>query len=235
MTSSDYLTVNQLKSALRIDSSNDRFDGVLAMAISSASRQIDEHCDDQFWCVDTPEPRLFVSGYPRRLVLPSFASRSGLVVEIDLDDDGVFETTWTEGQQFQVVPVAPLPGRPFTGLETLGSSWLPTTHGHYGITAGGDAFYGPMFGGEWWPRSQRARVRVTAKWGWASVPAQVMQSCQILATDHYKSKDVTDGSSGVQGMSTGRFGSGRTAGVTPSALNPMATNLLSGLRDLVIA
>lgn len=235
MATTSYLTVDQLKATLRIDPTNTRFDDLLQLAIDSASRQIDQHCDDQFWLADAPSPKLFQASHPRRLFTPSFANTAGLVVELDLDDDGTFETTWTEGRDFQVTPVAPTAGWPYRGLEMLGSAFLPTGDWRQGIVAFGDGFYGPTFGGEWWPRSQRARVRVTAQWGWPAVPPQVKQACSILATDHYKSKDVTEGASGVQGLSTGRFGSASHASVRVPGFNPMARELLCGLRELVIA
>lgn len=235
MSSRDYITVLALKNALRIDPGNVRFDDELALAITSASWQIDQYCDEQFWQDDAPTSRLFFTEQPRRIFTPSFSSTDGLVVEVDLDDDGVFETTWTAGVDFQVVPVAPKPGWPYKGLETLRSAYFPTADWRQGITAWGGDYYGPTFGGEWWPRSQRARLRITALWGWPQVPPQVVQACQILATDHYKSKDVTEGSSGMQGSSTGRFGSGTHAGVKPAGFNAMAAKLLCGLRELVIA
>ena len=230
-----YLLLDDLKATLRI--TNDTFDVPLEVAIESASRQIDQFCDDQFWLSQVPTQRLFKAEQSRSLFVRSFATTAGLVVEVDLNDDGVFETTWVSGTDFQVAPVAPMDGFPFNRIETLGTAYFPGKASPYMGYAYGysPGYYGPSFGGEWYPRSQRARVRVTAQWGWPAVPAQVVQACQILAVGHYKSKDLTNGQAGMSGLATGSFGSARNVMISPAIMDPIAQHLLNGLRDVVIA
>lgn len=228
MAASDYITVEYLKASLRLKDTNTAFEYLLGVAIASASRQIDQHCRDRFWLDDTPSARLFRATDPYQLFLPAYATTAGMVVELDRDGDGTFETTWAHGIDFQATPFNPEPGWPYRGIEAIGAA-LPTAY---------------LYGSSSWPNSSapygyagiwpgRARVRVTAQWGWPEVPAQVEQACAILATDHYKSKDVTDGASGPAGASTGRFGSHPS--LKSPGFNAMAAKLLCGLREQVIA
>lgn len=234
MAVTDYLRVDQLKVALRI--AQDNFDDQLAMAIAAASRQIDEYTNDRFYRDDSPTPRLFTPRQARRLALPSFATTDGLVVEVDLDDDGEFETTWTLGVEFQVAPTAPQTGWPFTEIQTLGSAWLPGQC-FWGWAGNAFPYYNQVAYSQWWPlwRSQRARVRVTAVWGWPAVPSQVTQACQILAVDYWKSKDLTGGAAGTTVMSTSVFGGTSGTQYEVAGFNPLARALLCGLREPVVA
>jgi len=229
MPDMDYLTVDQLKAVLGI--SKPQFDDALQLAISAASRQIDEHCNDQFWKDDAPTARIFQVSNARRLMLPSFATTSGLVVAVDMDDNGSFETTWTAGVNYQATPPSPRPGWPFTELVTLGSSYFPGARDGYfgrpdlGFTSPG--YYRDYgYGNDWYPNSQRARVQVTATWGWPSVPAPVVQACQVQAIDYFKSKELTGSSYG--GMATGIRG-------YLSGCNEMACALLMSYRSHVVA
>lgn len=219
MASTSYLDVEQLKAALRI--ANNSFDDSLQLAIDSASRQIDEHCNEQFWLTDAPVARLFRPEHGRVVWTGSFATTAGVQVELDLDDDGAFETTLSAAD-WQAEPISPDSGWPYNRIEALGSVCFP----HYRRGS---------YLGERYATSRRARVRVTARWGWPSVPAQVVQACQILAIDHYKSKDVVNGSAGNSSLSTGTAGSFKNSTVRHSGLNPMAAKLICGFRDLVVA
>lgn len=231
----DYLTVDQLKTALQI--TNDAKDDLLQLAITSASRQIDTHCRDQFWSSSTPSVRVLAPDYPGDVFTGAYASTVGMTVETDDDNDGVFETLWAS-TDWQAEPLVPQAGYPFNRVVAVGSRRFPGarqrpyTYLRY-----------PYYGGDWgshggqaaWAaHSRRARVRITAQWGWPSIPAQVQQACQVIAIDNYKSKDFTNGSAGVTSLATGSSGSARSSLVVHS-LSPMACALLRGLRDVVVA
>lgn len=70
------------------------------------------------------------------------------------------------------------------------------------------------------PVATRPTVRVTAVWGWPAVPPQVRMACQILAVDHYKSKDLTGGIAGF----------GEVGPVRIAAFSPQARSLLERLQ-----
>lgn len=230
----DYLTVDQLKTALQID--KDDKDALLQLAISSASRQIDTHCRDQFWSSDTPTARVLAPDRPGDVWTGAYASTVGMTVETDDDNDGVFETLW-DVSQWQAEPLVPQAGYPFNRVVAVGSRHFPgarqNTHLYNAWWYAGYSNNGRNelpYGGQ----RHRARVRVTAKWGWPAVPQQVVQACQVIAIDNYKSKDFTNGSAGATSIGSGSYGSARSTQVQHS-LSPMACSLLRGLRDVVVA
>jgi len=233
-----YITLDQLKAALGDKRPTPNpWDDAYAMAIESSSRQIDQYCDDQFWNSGVPSVRVFRPEKPRGLEVGSFASVTGLSVAVDMDDDGVYETPWVLGTDYQVFPYNPTPGWPYRRIEPLGARFFPGAPQPYlwqayGYTPG---FYGPAYGNGYIWRSKRPRVQVTANWGWAAPPPQVIQACQILSIESWKSKDLTNGVAGSTGISTGSFGPQRGMTMAPSLMNPVALQLLCGLRDIVVA
>jgi len=233
MAATSYLDIDQLKDVLNIRTGT--LDDALQLAIDSASRQIDEYCNDQFWLEAAPVARLFRPDYARSLFVGSFLDTASTTIQLDADDDGVFETTLA-ANDWQAEPIDRRPGWPYNQIETLGAIFFPGSmrdpfFGYgYGFT---NTIWG--YGPNGYPRSQRARVKVIARWGWPTVPVQVQQACQILAIDHYKSKDITNGAAGSAGLSVTAFGGHSEAKVTLAGFNPMARSLLCGLRDVVIA
>ena len=229
MAASDYITVDHLKAVLRVK--DNYYDEFLALAISAASAQIDEHCDDKFWLDEVAAPMLFKPTSPQVIWTPSFASTEGTVIELDIDNDGVFERT-LDASEWQPAPVNRRPGWPYKRIETLGSVYLPGVWPPFWQYAAGP--YGEVYNVEGYPQSRRARIRITARWGWPEVPWQVRQAAQILAVEAFKSKDMTGGAAGTEGV-TQRSGWGRRAGMGVSPFNPQAKALLCSLRDPVLA
>jgi hypothetical protein len=51
-----------------------------------------------------------------------------------------------------------------------------------------------LLDGDWWYTDfQRATISVTAAWGWAAIPAPVVEACKILAKDVLSQRDVRFG------------------------------------------
>lgn len=219
MPTMQYVGVDDFKDALRI--THDGFDGLIDTIVSSASRQVDEYCVDQFWRAEPATARTFVAESPYSLWTGSFASTDDLVVEFDGDDDGVFEELVpASGWQAEITGVSP--GRPYRRLGFFHPHQLPGTS-RWACALG----------------ARRARVRVTAHWGWSAVPSQVRQACLLLAIDQFKAKDLMDGATRT-GFGTAGGGLGtqkRHVDVVSGAFNPVAAGLLADLRlcDVVIA
>lgn len=135
-------------------------------------------------------PREFAALTPHVVLIDDVATAAGLAVEAYAGSG-----TWAVmlSTQWAVDPTAAFNGRPLNRLVS----------------------YDGMF-----PTGARPQVRVTAVWGWPAVPAQVRQACQILAVDHYKSKDMTGGVAGF----------GDAGPVRVAAFNPQARNLIESLR-----
>jgi hypothetical protein len=239
---SNYISRATLKALLRDDRpSPNPFDDAYDTAIAAASSQIDQEVDDQFWLEPTPVARLFRAADWRTLSLPSFGSLTGMTVEFDNDNDGVFEVMLAS-TDWQPSPVDVRPGRPWDRIDLLNSlrfpgAWRGDPYGGALYTGGVAGAYSP-FGYGYDPRYQslRARVRITARWGWPSVPWQVKQACQIIALDHFKSKDMSGTSAGLSPASSSVLNAQSSYKTTATVgMNAQAKSLLCGLRDIVIA
>ncbi len=228
MITNGYMTLAELKAVLR--DTQTTYDALYERAIEAASREIDRYCGTQFWKVASPTVRIFKPSFYERNVLHTgdFANTTGLIVRTDEDDDGTFETTWS-GTEYQVEPLTPIDGRPYNRIVSLGGREFPVPYYEY------HRFRASTYERDYRP-SQRARVQITANWGWELVPPQVRMACQILAIDNFKSKDLTGASAGVAELSTGQFGGLRFNGIkVGTRFNPLAEALLMGFRTPAFA
>lgn len=173
-----YLSLASLKAALGDETTD--YDSDYERAISAASRQIDDWCGGRhFWLEPAPTARLFRPVNRYLVITGFFPTAESVVVETDDDGDGSFSTSWTSGQ-WQAEPVIRTNGYPFEQ-----------------ITATSRSRPFPISG-------RRPTVKVTARWGWSSVPAQVAQACQILAIAYFKSRDLVGSQFGFEQDLQGR-------------------------------
>jgi len=101
-----YCTLDELKPELRIPVLLDTTDDTrLEVAIAAASRQIDAHCGRFFWRDATVHTREFYANEYRRCEVDDISTVTGLIVQVDDDDDGVFETTLTQSTDFILRPL----------------------------------------------------------------------------------------------------------------------------------
>lgn len=195
-----YVAINVVKSAMRITDDDDN--AGLELAIESASRLIDNHCDRQFYQDGSATARVFVARSPHLVHVDDISTTVGLVVKTDTSGDGTFDTTWTSSDY----QLEPLNGRregvawPYDALRAVGSYDFPV----YGTN-----------------NNSEALVQVTAQWGWASVPTAVKQACVIQAVSLFKAKDAPLGVAGF-----GDLGGVRVS----SYLHPQAKMLLAPYR-----
>lgn len=180
-----YATLAQLRSELGNYAVADTADdSKLEMSIEAGSRQIDGWCgvpDAYFLPTTSTQDREFYIDEVGYIDLMEHAAPistlTGLVVKVDYDGDGVYETTLTVDTDFLVLPrnAADLsPVQPFTALRTITSS------------------------SNYFPRSiyGRPSLQITAKWGWPATPTPVTKACLIVAIDLFKSKDAAFGIAG---------------------------------------
>jgi hypothetical protein len=84
------------------------------------------------------------------------------VVTVDVDGDGVYETTWTRDTDFYLEPQdADLTGKPWNQITLRRQA------------------------GRQWPQTQYG-VKVAGSFGWATAPGQVTEACSILANRYLK-------------------------------------------------
>lgn len=174
-----YCTLDELKDYLKIPAAKENFDDLLEDALASATTEINETCNRQFNRVDDDEDateRSFERVNPNLVYVDDFYTTEDLVVTVaDVD--------LTLGTDFQLMPlngvVSGEPGWPFWKIKVRDGIVVP---------AGG-------FSGE-------APVVVTAKWGWAAVPAPVKQACKIMAAENFQMKDTPFGVAGMDMFGT---------------------------------
>lgn len=171
-----YATLAELRDRIGITAAGDTAeDTKLTNALAAASRGIEKITGRQFNDAGSASARVFVPDGPTCTDIDDFSTTVGLVVEADQGDDGTYETTWTSGA-YQLEPlngvVGGESGWPFWTIRAVGSGWFP------------------MFS------SGRASLRVTARWGWAAVPAAVHEACLIVAEEIYRLKDAPFGVAG---------------------------------------
>lgn len=166
-----YATLTELKSRLGITGSSD--DTALTNALAVASRGI-EHCTHrQFNDAGSATARTYyVTGLPTTVV-DDFSTTVGLVIATDSGSDGTFETTHS-ATAYELHPLNGIvdgqPGWPFWRIKAVRMCWPVCT--------------------------ERASLQVTARWGWAAIPAGVKEACLIVAEETFKLKDAPFGVAG---------------------------------------
>lgn len=192
-----YVTLELFKASLKI-TSDDR-DGALTAALTAASRAVDTHTGraaDGFTLASSAVARQYEVGGN------TVATASGriklLIDEIGSLDDLAVETgdgtTWTAAADYRVDPLTAL------------AQGMPIT----ALTA--LAGWGTDL------------VRVTARWGWPSVPAAIERATLIQATRLYRRKDSPEGVAGQ-----GEFGAIRLSRVDPDVAALLGPYMLPGI------
>lgn len=165
-----YATVAELKTHVGITDTND--DAALERSLEAASRTIDEFCGRRFYADTAATARTYRATAPYSLKVDDISTLTGLVVKTDTGDNGTYDTTLTITTDFIVEPHnAIAQNEPVRVIRHVNGTFP---------TAG-----------------YRARVEVTAKWGWPRVPAEVRKACLIEAARLFRRKDTPEGVAGV--------------------------------------
>lgn len=207
MTTS-YCTVESLAAEVGISDGDD--DAQLTLAITSASRQIDDHCGRRFYQDDAVVVRSFYAESARCVDLldqpddgPSteISTTTGLIVKIDEDGDGTFGTTLTISTDFILLPLnAAADGHAFSQIYLADNYSFPR------------------------PSNGRPGVQVTAKFGWPSIPDNLEKACVIQAAQLYHAKKAMFGAVQL----------GDSAAMRARPMDPVAAGLLGRLRKPAI-
>lgn len=168
----DYVTSAELKSYVRIDDVVD--DAQVALAITAASRAVDLTTNRQFGLLAAVEGRFYTAEFDRRrgrwaIDIDDLMTQVGLVVAYDSNDDQTYSGTV---DSFALQPAnAAANSRPWTRLVIRpGSTTLPGT-----IEDG---------------------VRVTAQFGWTTVPTPIKQATLTQASRLLSRRDSPYGVAG---------------------------------------
>ncbi|HEY9367927.1 hypothetical protein [Streptomyces sp.] len=194
----DYCTIEQLRAELA-DSKDALDETLLDRAVAAASRAVEDWCGGRtFGLSDVATPRLFRPCDTEVADIDDVGAADGLVVE-----------TWG------------------------GASWATWVADDYQLEPLNAASRGPAFAwdqvvalsGRWPVGGRRPTLRVTARWGWSAVPAQVEKATILRAIGLFKRKEAVWGVAGF-----GDFGAVRITRADPDVVD-----LLSPFRRVVVA
>lgn len=185
-----YVTLDQFKTHLGIppDDIDAPRDELLTTALNSASTEINNHCGRQFNRQEDATARKFSPiGNGGLVLVDDFYTEDDLVIQSVIVGDTVGDP-W-DSALYELEPENGL----VNGIPSAFCRIKLSTRGSLGLCS-------------------RDRIRVTAKWGWPDVPADVQEACLLLAATNHKLRDAPLGTAGFS-----KFG---TATVSS---NPIAT------------
>lgn len=139
----------------------------LESKIAVACTAIDDWCGQFFTTLDSATARTFEPVDEHEVWTDPFWTTDGLVVQVDYAGAGIYITVDPSGfilDRFGGNRADQL-GSPYDTLISTTSAW---------------------------PRHRRS-VRVTAKWGWAICPPQVVEAAEILTVELWARKDTPFG------------------------------------------
>jgi hypothetical protein len=140
----------------------------LTISLNGASRHVDQFTGRRFWADDAPTERVFrTHGRVNRL-----GEGDLLIVDDIASEAGVIVEGWN--------------GSSYDGINASSYELTPESDIDRGKPATGILFPG-------FPVAGYRKVRVTATWGWPSVPSEVKQATLIQAARLYQRKDSPNG------------------------------------------
>lgn len=171
-----YVTLTQAKGYLGIPVADTVDDTLLEQIVESASRSIDRIAGRYFYQDSTATARYYRAVSPVSLLVDDISTTTSLTVDVSTDGTN-YSTPMVYDTDFIVEPFnAAATGRPYTMLTAIGSQYFP------------------------YPWNYRPGVRVTARWGWPSIPDDIVEATLILVADLYKRKDSVGGVLGLSEM-----------------------------------
>ncbi|MFD8117090.1 hypothetical protein [Streptomyces microflavus] len=172
-----YVTLPAFKEYINVKPGTISLDQTAQMAIEAASQEVEKITNRQFNKAEVATARLY---RPERcgeaVLVDDFYTTTGLLVEINTSG-----TTWVTvpPSDYELEPengiVDGQPGWPFWGIRRISGLRYPVHH---------------------WD-GRKSTVRVTAKWGWESIPGPVRQACLIMASEAFNMKDAPFGVAGM--------------------------------------
>jgi hypothetical protein len=180
--SNGYATLNEVKAALRISDAID--DTILELSIEAASREIDGYCERRFY--QTTGTAVYIPQDSFTCEIDDLVTLTSL--KSSPDGTG-YTQTWT-ASDYQFEPLNNLSGgipSPYTRIRAVGDYTFPV----------------------WEPNNvnaYEATVQVVGTFGWASVPAAMIQATILLSLRHYRRYESHMGVAGFDDVSVIRVG-----------------------------
>ena len=162
-----YCTLAELKTYLGLSGSGQ--DDNLENAIEGASRQIDQYTGRIFYQTDSQDNFYTPNNFFIQEV-DDISTVSGLVVKLDTTDDGTHDKTLTKDTDFALLPV---------NVSNALDQNQPYTHIKILDNRSSERFDPDIFN----------NIKVTARFGFSSVPDAIKQATFLQASRLFKRKD----------------------------------------------
>jgi len=169
-----YVDLAELKFYMGFEDTEPERDALLTAAASVASEQIELFCNRQFNKVSSATARVYFADDATHVFTDDMSAAPSLVEVMETDD------VWTTVTDYVL--------RPLNGIRNGKPGW-PYWH----LTSKRDNA---------WPVDDEPTVRVTAVWGWASVPYAVKQATLQIAAETFQLKDTRMGLAGADQFGT---------------------------------
>jgi hypothetical protein len=145
----------------------------IADALLSACTAIDVWCGQTFTTAASATARVYrIRNSAYIANVDPFFQTTGLIIQTDSGYDGTFATTWAstdyELDRFGF-DSADLLNAPYNTIRAVGANWFPV--------------YG----------RRRNTLQVTAFWGWAAPPQNIIEATKILAADLWWRRNTPNG------------------------------------------
>jgi hypothetical protein len=154
-----YCTLEQVKAALALPSSNMVNDLAIDDLIDAISRAIDEACDTQFFA--STQTRHYTAEYPWALLVDDLLALTSL--RTDADGDGVYELTWS-ASDFLLSPL------------NAQSSSTPRPYWQVATRISGARIF---------PIGVPAGVEIVGSWGFSTTPPSQVEIVAIRESVHH--------------------------------------------------
>lgn len=168
-----YCSVDDLREQFSDKQNPQLSENLLVRAINAASRAVDDWTGRRFWADAIPTLREYPTQYGScTLAVGDIMDTTGLAITTDDAGDGSYSGTWLPADyQLMLAMADRYPTGPWNLIESFGTRRFAPYH----------ALGGPR------------RVRVTARYGWPEIPAEVEMATVLKAGSLFKRKDAPFG------------------------------------------
>lgn len=192
-----YAAVAEVRNWLNI--TDNGLDPIITTALTAAEESVNDYCHRNFNLDSTTSVRYFDAASDGVVYTDDIGDSATVAVATDEAQDGGYATSWAAGD-FQLLPLSRnYRVRPVYQIASTGFRTFPV------------------------PEIRRGLVRVTAKWGWPSVPGAVKQATIMQAARIVKRRSSPEGVAGFNDFGVVRITPGDTDLVR--LLNPYVDEL----------
>ena len=168
-----YADKNDLKTMIGLSGTSQ--DTNMDNALYATSRQIDKLCGRVFYETESAIVKYFTPNNHFILEVPDISKTTSLEIKLDTNDNGTYDTTLVENTDFYLLPLNPrqidkvsstLHYEPYTEIRILDQK-----------------------SSERFDPTIVKNVKITAFWGFSSVPREIKQATLLQASRLWKRKD----------------------------------------------